>query len=195
MLLLMLSECYNTISVNKTTSLLLLATTLILSGVITSVCYASPYGKGVYGANVPYGGQTSLSIATNGNINIPITPTTGGTLASGTSTVTVTSTDVMGYKLYLRALTNTSMNNLGALLPASANGSPAALAVNTWGYNTDASVNYVGITLADVLIHAITVPASSGDITSVTYGMKLDLSKPAGNYVANVVYTAVPQTN
>jgi len=181
--------------VNKTTLILALILTLILGTLSPSVSHASPYGYGVYGANVPYGSQTALSIATSGNVTIPITPTTGGVLATGTSTVTVTSTDVKGYKLYIRALTNTNMNNLGALLPASANGSPAALATNTWGYNTDASANFVGLTLTDVLIHSIAVPSSTGDATIVKYGMKLDLAKPAGNYVATVIYTAVPQTN
>ena len=157
--------------------------------------YAQPYGIGLYDINVPYGSQTSLSISTDGNVSIPIAPTTSGTLATGTSTVTVTSTDVTGYKLYIRALNNAYMNNAGAQLPASANGTPAALAVNTWGYNTDASSNFTGISLSDTLIHSITAPATSGDITHVTYGVKVDLAKPAGNYSATVVYTAVPQTN
>lgn len=191
----MLSKCYNTISVNKTTLVLALTLTLFIGALLPAVSYASPYGYGLYDANVPYGSQTALSIATSGNVTIPITPTTGGVLATGTSTVTVTSTDVKGYKLYIRALTNTNMNNLGALLPASANGSPAALATNTWGYNTDASTNFTGLTLTDTLIHAISIPSSTGDITTVTYGMKLDLAKPAGKYVATVIYTAVPQTN
>ncbi len=180
---------------NKTTLILALILTVFLSVLSAAVSYASPYGKGLYDANVPYGSQTALSIATSGNVTIPITPTTSGILATGTSTVTVTSTDVTGYKLYIRALTNTNMNNLGALLPASANGSPAPLATNTWGYNTDASSNFVGLTLSDVLIHSLTGPASTGDNTTITYGMKLDLAKPAGNYQATVIYTAVPQTN
>ena len=169
--------------------------TLVIGTLVPSISYAQPYGKGTYNENVPYGSQTALSIATSGNINIPITPTTSGVLATGASVVTVTSTDVKGYKLYIRALNSTDMNNLGALLPASANISPASLATNTWGYNVDASSNFAGLTLTDTLIRSITIPASSGDITTVTYGMKLDLAKPAGNYVATVVYTAVPQTD
>lgn len=180
---------------NKTTLVLGLILALILGISLPTISHASPYGKGVYGANIPYGSQTALSIATNGNVTIPISPTTSGVLATGASTVTVTSTDVMGFKLYIRALTNTNMNNLGALLPASVNGSPAALATNTWGYNTDASSNFTGMTLTDTLIRSMTTPASTGDVTSVTYGMKLDLAKPAGNYTATVIYTAVPQTD
>lgn len=168
---------------------------LIISLIIPEAGYAQPYGKGVYGENVPYGSQTALSIATDGNVSIPITPTTSGALETGTSVVTVSSTDVKGYKLYIRSLGSTDMDNLGVLIPASANGSPAALAVNTWGYNTDASNNFVGLSLTDTLIHSITAPISGGDATTVTYGVKVDLARPAGNYTANVVYTAVPQTD
>jgi len=192
---LVIAWCYNNISVKKTTSLLAIILIFLINIIFAPVSSAQPYGKGVYDAVVPYGSQTSLSIATNGNITIPITPTTSGVLATGTSTITVTSTDVKGYKLYIRALSDTNMNNLGTLLPASANVSPASLAVNTWGYNTDTSTNFAGLTLSDVLIRSITTPASSGDVTSVTYGIKLDLAKPAGNYTSTVIYTAVPQTD
>jgi hypothetical protein len=187
--------CYNIISVKKSTSYIVTLLTTIISLSTGSICLAQPYGKGLYDINIPYGSQTSLSISTNGNVNIPITPTSAGVSASGSSQVTVTSTDVTGYKLYIRALSDTNMENLGTPLPASANGTPAALAMDTWGYNTDASSNFAGITLADVLIHSTTGPMKTGEITTVTYGMKLDLAKPAGNYVAQVIYTAVPQTN
>ena len=179
----------------KKTILLIIILTIIFNFLMTSVSYAQPYGYGIYNADVPYGSQTSLSISTSGNINIPITPTIGGTLATGTSTITITSTDVKGYSLYIRALNSTNMNNLGALLPTSANVSPAALAIDTWGYNTDASNNFVGISLTDTLIHSVTIPTKGGDVTNVTYGIKLDLAKPAGKYVDTVVYTAVPKTD
>jgi hypothetical protein len=174
--------------------IVILVTTFI--GLSTnSICLAQPYGKGKYDINIPYGSQTSLSISTNGNVNIPVTPTSSGVSVNGSSQVTVTSTDVTGYILYIRALNSTSMNNLGTPLPASANGTPAALVVDTWGYNTDASSNFTGITLSDVLIHSTIGPMKTGEVTTVTYGMKLDLAKPAGSYVAQVIYTAVPQTN
>ncbi|MCX6728297.1 MAG: hypothetical protein NTV39_00805 [Candidatus Saccharibacteria bacterium] len=178
----------------KTILFISLFSAIFVAITFASVSYAQPYGKGVYGANVPYGNQTSLSISTDGNVNIPVTPTTGGVSASGSSQVTVSSTDVMGYKLYIRALNSTDMDNLGTPLPTSANASPAPLAVNTWGYNIDASNNFTGISLADVLIHSKTGPISS-ESTNVTFGIKIDLAKPAGNFVASVVYTAVPQTD
>lgn len=179
----------------KTTKSLFIPVVFIAVFALSPIVSAQPYGRGLYNEAVPYGSQTSLSIATNGNISIPITPGTGGTLTTGVSVVTITSTDVIGYKLYIRALSSTNMDNLGTPLPASANGAPATLAVNTWGYNTDASNNFVGITLSDTLIRSITTPASTGSITNITFGANVDLLKPIGNYVANIVYTAVPQTN
>ena len=176
------------------TFLLLIAITF-LPFVAESTVFASPYGVGKYDANVPYGGQTQLSISTSGDVTVAISPSTGGTLASAAGTVTVVSSDVVGYKLYVRSLSSTSMTNGAASIPASSNGSPAALAVNTWGYNLDGSSNYTGMTLSDVLIRSATQPYTSGDITTVTYGVKVDNAKPAGSYNDSVIYTAVPQTN
>jgi hypothetical protein len=95
---------------------------------------AQPYGQGVYNANIPYGNETSLSIATDGNVTIPITPTSAGVSANGSSIITVTSTDVQGYELYIRALSDTALANFTSTLPASGNAVPASLALNTWGY-------------------------------------------------------------
>lgn len=180
----------------KTINISTIILTVVLSILVGPIANAQPYGKGIYNENVPYGNQTSLSIATSGNVIIAnITPTTGGVLGTGTSTVTVTSTDVKGFKLYVRSLSSTNMDNLGSTIPTSANGAPAALAVNTWGYNTNGSANYTGMTLTDVLIKSLTTPASSGNVTTFTYGLKVDLAKPAGNYTTSVIYTAVPQTD
>lgn len=183
----------------KTTSFLTIFQTLILSLIylvcaLSSNCSAQPYGKGLYGI-IKYGDQTSLSISTNGNVNIQITPDTNGVLATGSSNVTVTSTDVMGYKLYIRTLSSTNMDNLGTPLPTTSNVTLLPLAVNTWGYNTDASSNFLRMNLTDTIIKSVTSPTPSGDATTVTYGLKLDMSKPAGNYTSSVVYTAVPQTD
>lgn len=163
--------------------------------ITTTFAFAQPYGKGKYGIDVPYGSATALSISTDGDVSLSITPTEAGVQTTGTSKVTVTSTDVVGYKLYIRALTNTNMNNLGSLIPASANVTPAALAIDTWGYNTDASNNFAGITLNDVLLKSTTAPVKNGELTTITYGLKLDMAKAAGKYAVSVIYTAAPQTD
>lgn len=160
----------------------------------TGLVAAQPYGAGKFGANVPYGGQTSLAISTGGNVSIQVTPTDSGTLGTANNAVTVTSTDVVGFKLYIRSVSSTDMTNGSYTLAASSNVSAAPLASNTWGYNTDASTDFIGTTLTDVLIKDGVGPYSSGDTTTVTYGVKVDNARAAGSYVTTVVYTAVPQT-
>jgi hypothetical protein len=168
--------------------------TLLIGMFSTGQAAGQPFGTGVFGANVPYGSQTSLAISTSGNVSIQVTPTDSGTLGTASNTVTVTSTDVVGYKLYIRCLSSTNMTNGAATLAASSNGTLNPLTSNTWGYNTDASSNFLGMTASDVLIKNAVGPFGSGDNTVVKYGVKVDNSKPAGNYTTNVVYTAVPQT-
>jgi len=169
-----------------------LALSLLLLG--TKTALAQPFGVGVFDANVPFGAQTSLSIATGGNVTIQITPSGTSTLGTGSNAVTITSTDVVGYKLYLRALSSTNLTNGTATIPASGNVSPATLSVNTWGYNTNGTTSFSGVTATDALIKSATGPFSSGDTTTFTYGVKIDNSQPSGSYVTTVVYTAVPQT-
>lgn len=173
---------------------------LLLSVVISLLFHSftpvngAPYGKGKYGDNVPYGSETSLMISTSGDITLQVTPTDAGTLSSANNVVTVTSTDVVGYKLYIRAFGSTDMTNGPFTLSASANGVPAPLGNDTWGYNIDASTDFTGITSSDVLIKTANGPYGSGDNTTVTYGIKVTNAKPAGNYTTAVVYTAAPQT-
>lgn len=175
------------------TTLLIIA----IFGTVTlsvSTAFASTYGSGKYNAVVPYGGQTNLTINTSGNVAIPITPGSSATLGSATGTVTVVSTDAVGYKLYIRALGSSNMTSSASTIPTSANATAALLATNTWGYNLDGSINFVGMTTSDVLIRTGTGPFETGDITSVTYGVKIDQSIAAGSYSTTVIYTAVPST-
>ena len=173
---------------------------IVLAAIVTlivgsgSISYASTYGSGKYGNATPYGGQTNLTISSSGNIVIPVTPDSTAVSASATGTVTVVSTDPVGYKLYVRSLASANLTSGGNTIPASGNGAPAALATNTWGYNLNAGVNFVGMTTGDVLIRTGTGPFAAGDTTSVTYGVKIDQAKAAGQYSTTVIYTAVPQT-
>jgi len=157
---------------------------------------ASPYGAGKYDAAVPYGGQTSLTISAT-NVSIAAVASNAGTLSTSANTVTVSSTDVTGYKLYVNTLGSTSLASTGSSIPTSANLTLATLATDTWGYNTDASTNFLGMTTTPALIKTFTGPAApstGGDTTTVTYGVKLDFAKPPGSYSATILYTVVPQT-
>lgn len=151
--------------------------------------HASPFGQGVFGANAPFGSQTSLAISLGGNVSMTLVPSGPQFTGSASHTLTVTSNDVVGYRLYVYCPTSTTMTNGSETIPTSGNGSPAALSLNTWGYNTDASSNYLGMSTTPTLIKDATGPYTSGDNTSVKYGVLTDITKGAGAYTVGVVYT------
>ena len=157
----------------------------------TRTAQASPFGQGVFGANVPFGSLTSLTIALGGNPSINLTPSGATFVGSGTHTITVTSTDAVGYNLYIYAASGTSMTNGASTIAASSNGTPAPLSLNTWGYNIDGSSNYTGITTRPTLLKSAAGPYKSGDNTTVTYGALTSSTAPAGSYSVSVTYTAV----
>lgn len=154
---------------------------------------ASPFGWGVFGANVPFGSSTSLSIALGGNVAINLTPDGLSNLSgTGSHTVTITSTDVVGYQLFVHATSSTDMASGGATIPASSNSTPAVLALNSWGYNTTGSAtNFLGMPATSTLLKDANGPFTSGDPTTITYGAYVGSTQPAGTYNVAVTYTAV----
>jgi len=172
----------------------LLSILLCTFSIIPSVA-ASPFGEGAFGAQVPFGSATSLSIALGGNVNLSLTPSGSNFTGSGSNTVTVTSTDPVGYWLYMYTASGTDMTNGSIHIPTSSNTSAGPLSVNSWGYNTDGSSNYLGITNTPTLIKSGSGPFESGDNTTVTYGMLTDITQPEGSYSVSVTYTAAAQTD
>lgn len=168
---------------------------LLCSVMLQQPAAASPFGQGVFGADVPFGSATSLSIALGGNVSLNLAPSGPNFTGTGAHTLTVTSTDVVGYKLYAQSPSGTTMTNGTDTIPASGNSTPGSLALNTWGYNTDASSNYVGMLTTPSLIKSGTGPFKTGDNTTVTYGVFTDITKGAGSYTVGVVYTAVAMNN
>jgi len=155
---------------------------------------ASPFGQGLFGADVPFGSATSIAIALGGDVSINLVPSGSNFTGTGSHTITVTSTDVVGYKLYAYSPV-TTMTSGSETIPASANGSPASLAVNTWGFNTDGSSNFTGMTTTPMVIKDATGPFKNGDNTTVTYGVLTDITKGAGAYTVAVTYIAVAETD
>jgi hypothetical protein len=156
---------------------------------------ASPFGEGVFGAHVPFGSLTSLSIALGGNVSLNLTPSGSTFVGSGSHTITVTSTDVVGYALYIYGTGSTSMTSGASTIPASANTSAGPLSLNTWGYNIDGSSNYLGLVTAPTLLKTANGPYETGDNTTVTYGVLTDITTSEGNYSASVTYTVVALNN
>jgi len=169
---------------------------LVLCGVfallsIAPVASASPFGQGKFGAQVPFGSLTSLTIALSGNVTLNLTPSGPNFVGQGSHTLTVTSTDVVGYSLYIYSPGSTTMTSGFDTIPTSGNTSASPLSVNTWGYNIDGSTNYLGMTTVPTLLKTGTGPYESGDNTTVTYGVLANTAKSAGDYSVSVVYTAV----
>ena len=153
---------------------------------------ASTFGAGVFGADVPFGSLTSISIDLSNNVDITMTPS-GGTLGgTGAHAVTVTSTDVVGYDLYMNATNGTAMSNGTSTIPASNNVTAASLALNSWGYNTTGSATeFKGLTATQELINSGTGPFKNGTMTTINYGALIDMEKSSGVYSVGVTYTAV----
>lgn len=154
---------------------------------------ASPFGQGVFGADVPFGSMTSLGINLGGNVSLALAPSGPNLSGTGSHTITVTSTDVVGYQLFARSSGSSDMVSGSATIPASGNSSPAPLSVNSWGYNTDGSSDFIGMTPIPYLIKDTTGPAKTGDNTTVTYGALTDASQAAGEYTTSVTYTVVAE--
>jgi hypothetical protein len=176
----------------RTAGIALIAGIVCLSA--GQMVYASPFGQGVFGADVPFGSGTSLSIALGASPTLTLTPSGPNYSGTATHNVTVTTTDVVGYRLYIYSPTSTDMVNGSETIPASGNTVAGALAVNTWGYNIDASSNYLGMTTSPVVLKDANGPYKNGDGTTVTYGVLAGPTKGAGEYTVSVVYTAVAKS-
>lgn len=173
--------------------LLLGFTVFVCAFMLQQPASASPFGQGVFGANNAFGSLTSLSITLGSSVSMTLGLSGSTFTGNGSSSVTTTTNDAAGYSLYTWGPAGTSMtrNDGGSdTIPASSNTSAGALATNTWGYNTDGSSNYIGLTSTPVLVKTTNGPYESGDTTNFTYGVVTDTTtKSAGTYTVNVAYT------
>lgn len=176
---------------NPRTPIVVLACVLFLT--FSASVSASPFGQGKFGADVPFGSMTSLGINLGGNVSMILALSGSNLTGTGSHTITVTSTDVVGYQLFARSSGSSNMVNGSAVIPASSNGTPATLALNTWGYNTDGSANFIGMKPNPYLIKDTSGPAKTGDNTTVTYGAFTDATQAAGKYTTSVTYTVVAE--
>lgn len=154
--------------------------------------HAQPFGQGLFGADVPFGSATSISINLGSDVPLSLSPSGSNFSGTGSHTVTITSTDVVGYYLYAHATTTGNMTNGSATIPASSNTSDVPLSVGTWGYNTTGSpTNFSGMGTTSVLLKDASGPYKNGDPTTITYGANVSNTQPAGTYTIGVTYTAV----
>lgn len=154
---------------------------------------------------------SAISINTPTAVAVSLTPTAAGPVSMGSHTVTVSTNNSTGYKLYLKdadASLNlvSGANNITPTAGTAA--APAALTVmNTFGYAVagapfagtyttgdnqvyDGTKTFAGITASDVQIRN-TATTATNENTSVYWGVRADTSLPNGTYVDNVIYSAI----
>lgn len=176
---------------DKKTQFSLILLSLVSCVLLQQSANATPFGQGDFGDST-FGSQSSISMSFSGNVAMNLSPNGGNFEGTGMHTVTVTTNDAVGYRLYAYSLNTTNLTIAGGghTIASSANSSPAALAVNTWGFNTSGSTtNFQRLLTTPTEIKVTSEPATSGDNTTVTYGAKTDITKAAGTYTGNVVYT------
>lgn len=160
--------------------------------VLSASAAAAPFGQGAFGADVPFGSLTSLSINLGGSVALALQPSGPTFSGAGSHTITVTSTDPAGYDLYVHTTTNSNLTNGSTTIPASNNATAGPLSINSWGYNTTGSTtNFLGMTNTNTLLKSATGPFKNGDSTTVTYGALTNSTQAAGTYTTSVTYTAV----
>ncbi len=154
-----------------------------------------------------------ISVSSGSTVNIALTPTAGGVVSSASDIVSVSTNATTGYTLTMSNGDTTTNLTSGAntiTAHAGTQGTPTALAANTWGYRV-VSVGGFGAgaysaetnagsstsTWAGVPSSAApntlktTATTATADTTTVWYGVKATSAKAAGNYTDTVTYTAV----
>ncbi len=155
---------------------------------------------------------STISISSNGTVNLAITPTASGSATSASDTVSVSTNNTAGYLLTIAdSDATTTLVSGGNSIAASANtfAAPGALVNNTWGFRVDGVGSFgAGPTSAATNAASLTgnwaaIPATgsaatikttgtvaSNDTTTVWYGAEADTSKPNGTYSDIITYTA-----
>jgi hypothetical protein len=175
------------------------------------------YGSATKTGAYTYASFITITLSAS-TVNLNITPTTAGTAAPSSHTTSVKTDNPTGYNLTISTnLPNTNTNALdlkhtaqSQYITGTANActwnstsktlteTSVALSVNTWGF-TLLSANtstqkfcQVPSSSSPLIIKSTTASnqTANGDQTTVYYGAKVNLTKPAGVYKTTVVYTA-----
>lgn len=191
--------------------------TVVFIGSLGSLVSAYPsgtYGSGTYGS-CEYGSVCSITLTSNSNVSLNVTPTSGGSCTIQSDTASVMTDDSNGYTLTLADnSTNTALINGSATIGAGSGtfASPAALSGNAWGYRVDGLGSFGGgpttgqsnVSPGSTLFAAIkasnqtadtiaatSVAADPAVTTTVWYGACANTSATSGSYTTQVTYTAV----
>lgn len=157
---------------------------------------------------IRYSGESdvSLSIASSLALNLntdslTIEPTINGPTEKSTVIASVSTNDIIGYKLIMSSvedntdLKHTSMDGYSVQSTTNLLSSGNDLATNTWGYNIGDKDSVATFGKIPALSAPDMIKQTSGlvanDLTSVTFGAKVNMDIPAGNYLGAVQFTVL----
>ena len=157
--------------------------------------------------NVSIEGAWTVSISSDSNLNVNLTPTSSGVVNTATDNVNIYTNTPNGYQLYLNSTTGSTdiynntdteqeRNHFTATTGTKA--SPVSLTSNSWGYSlasspTTFSKVEASSSASDSLISSGSKTSGTGDNLGVTYGFKADTKLTPGTYTTSVTYTAVAE--
>lgn len=193
---------------------LMLIIAVIIATLVVPAAFAAPYGSDKYGKCI-YDDGCDISISTSGTVTLNVSPTLSSVYTIDKDTVTVTTNNSAGYTLRLESASGTSskLENGANYFDATTGtaGSPVTLSNNEWGYRIDSALGFgagptsavsnqststltfAGVPLlgAPQTVKTTASSAISGDATDIWYGIRADMTQPAGTYSATVTYTAI----
>ncbi len=154
--------------------------------------------------------DSAISMSSQGNVNIAVTPTASGArMSSNYDVVTVNTNNAGGYTLTLemQGSETSLLSGVNAIAQKPNPSTPGALSANTWGYrvaggafgagaaaetNVASSVyNWAGVPANGSPVQIKTTSSEvNNDTTDVWYAIMADSTKPSGSYSGTVTYTA-----
>jgi hypothetical protein len=192
---------------------LLVVTGLVATILVPVAISASTYGSANYGS-CQYG-SCSISVISNGTVNLNVTPALGGSCTIQSDLVSVLTDNSNGFTLTLANNSNDNALKYSVYSINATNGtfaSPLALANNTWGYRVDGIGSFgAGPTTAQSNISPpstvfaktvannqthdtiLSTSASANPAVQTTfwYGVCADTATASGSYGTTVIYTAI----
>ena len=153
-----------------------------------------------------------ISVTSSATVSINATPTDASRTSSSSHNITTSTNAPNGFNLSLAmAGTNRSLVNGGQTIGATSGtfAAPGALGMNTWGFRVpgtggfgtggttetnvaNSAYTWAGVpaSTSPVVIRSTSAPAEN-NLTTVLYGMRINMQKPSGTYSGTVIYTAV----
>lgn len=165
----------------------------------------SNYGVGNY-SNCYYSlcNNQSITITSDGAVNLTLTFTGPNACVAGNDTVTVSTNAADGYTLFINSLNSGSfLSGVSNISPTTGtSSSPISLTANKWGYRVDGVAGF-GSTPSNYLTASYAVvpystldqiayvnAAATNSATTVWYGVCANTSQPSGAYSDTIIYTA-----